>query len=180
MTTLSQTFLELFETVVWEDTIHMVFWPNNEVLAEVQRYIKASPQPRQLGQNINSLTQTLIFQGSTPFPLRDSFPSSSLFSHWYQLLTATVLLYLPSTEVLHRPGWVGRGVAHGTPRHLDSAEPPETVKEAAVPALGRWLLLPAPLFASAGRSRTPRQTGRLQASASRARRATSRSVRSKS
>lgn len=111
MKKLSQTFLELFETVVWEDTIHtaLVLWLNNEVLAEVQRwYIKASPEPRQLGHNINSLTRTLIFQGSTPFSWRDSFPSSSLFltdiNSWRQLSRST---FLPQRCSIALGEWAG-------------------------------------------------------------------------
>lgn len=115
MTKLSQTFLELFETAVWEDTIStaLVFWLNNEVLAEVQRYIKASPEPRQLGQHINSLTRTLIFQGSTPSPWETPSPLLPFFS-----LISTPDGNCPALPSFHRGApspWVsGQG---GGPRY---------------------------------------------------------------
>lgn len=112
MTNLSQTFLE---KVVWEDTSRnaFLFWLDNEVLAKVQRYIKASPEPRQLGQNINSLSRTLIFQGSIPSSWETPSPLLPFF-----LLISIPDGNCPALPSLHRGApspWVsGQG---GGPRY---------------------------------------------------------------
>lgn len=176
-----QTSLELSETVVGK-TLHLSFdwitsWCPGRGTAIYWGLTWISTTRRSDYQGSKS---NLAFSGIHPFPLQGLLPLLFLIPHprWYQPSEASCLLCPPPTEVLHRPGWVGRGVAHGTPRHLGTADPPKTVDEAAV--LGRWPLLQALLFASAGRSRTPRRTGRLPASASPARRATSHCVRSRS